>query len=390
MAQATPSRCISPRRRCARRAGDLRRAAGGELDPSRARRRLARRAQPRLSVNRRADDQRHERGAADADRRADRRTTWARAAAPTCASAGARRRCRASPRRRRASPRATGGTRSTQLGITRQHRPGDDGRHVVVGRPHRERQRRVRRDRRARALQAGPHQRRPAFFQHAHSVGDASPARGFNLYGLSLNYADPAAAFPRVSGSAQLRTGDGAGVSLTLGALGAISPDISLFALVNDARAAGSNQSDERVGLAWRPSRSDNGVTLLQYERQDGTSTLNNTQSGVLSLEQVLRVRDRTTLVGRYAYKLNGDSTYAAQQLARGAARRPDDRLAARRRRRSAPRRHPRDRRRARDRVRRREPACAWATRRDWASATTSARRPIRRLRRRRRAAAST
>jgi hypothetical protein len=32
----------------------------------------------------------------------------------------------------------------------------------------------------------------------------------------------------------------------------------------------------------------------------------------VLSLEQVLRVRSRTEIVGRYAYKLDGDSYYAA------------------------------------------------------------------------------
>jgi hypothetical protein len=35
-------------------------------------------------------------------------------------------------------------------------------------------------------------------------------------------------------------------------------------------------------------------------------------------LEQVLRVRERTTLVGRYAYKLNGDSAYAASSSLAG------------------------------------------------------------------------
>jgi hypothetical protein len=53
-------------------------------------------------------------------------------------------------------------------------------------------------------------------------------------------------------------------------------------------------------------------VTLLQYEQQNGTSSFNNTQTGVISLEQVLRVRTRTEFVGRYAYKLDGDSYYAA------------------------------------------------------------------------------
>jgi len=149
-----------------------------------------------------------------------------------------------------------------------------------------------------------------AFYQHATAAGTSSDG-GFDLYGVSLSYADPANKF-RASGSTQLRTGSGSGVSISLAAVGALGQDFSLFASVNDARAGGSNQSDERVGLAWRPSRSDNGVTLLEYDRSDGTSVLTNTQSGVISLEQVLRVRTRTELVARYAYKLDGDSYYAA------------------------------------------------------------------------------
>lgn len=149
-----------------------------------------------------------------------------------------------------------------------------------------------------------------AFFQHATATGTTTGG-GFDLYGLSLSYADPANKF-RASGSAQMRTGSGAGVSLSLAAVGAISPDFSLFASINDARSLGGNQADERVGLAWRPSRNDAGVTLLEYDRRDGTGPLTNTQSGVVSLEQVLRVRSRTELVGRFAYKVDGDSYYAA------------------------------------------------------------------------------
>ncbi|HEV2738430.1 MAG TPA: hypothetical protein VGU66_07625 [Candidatus Elarobacter sp.] len=149
-----------------------------------------------------------------------------------------------------------------------------------------------------------------AFYQHATAAGTTTGG-GFDLYGVSLGYADPANKF-RASGSTQLRTGSGSGVSISLAAIGSLGQDFSLFASVNDARAPGSNQSDERVGLAWRPSRNDNGVTLLEYDRRDGTSALTNTQSGVVSLEQVLRVRTRTELVGRYAYKLDGDSYYAA------------------------------------------------------------------------------
>ncbi len=115
-----------------------------------------------------------------------------------------------------------------------------------------------------------------------------------------------------------MRTGNGAGVSISMAAAGALSPEISAFASVNDARAAGADQADERVGLAWRPSRSDIGVTLLQFERTDGTAVLDNTEGGVLSLEQVLRVRERTEVVARYAYKVDGDSYYAARSSLAG------------------------------------------------------------------------
>ncbi|MBV8368228.1 MAG: hypothetical protein JO036_04760 [Candidatus Eremiobacteraeota bacterium] len=210
----------------------------------------------------------------------------------------------------------SGGTRSTQFGITRNlgpattlesswsidHTANGDDVYAAMGARERFKLGRTSGD---------------LTFQHANAVGENAANAGFNLYGMSLNYADPSQRF-RASASGQFRTGNDAGVSLTLGATGALSPDLSLFALINDARAIGSNESDERAGLAWRPSRSDKGVTLLQYERQDGTSTLNNTQSGVLSLEQVLRVRERTTLVGRYAYKLNGDSQYAASSSLAG------------------------------------------------------------------------
>ena len=154
-----------------------------------------------------------------------------------------------------------------------------------------------------------------AFFQHATATG--ANGGGFDLYGLSLSYADPAARF-RASGSTQLRTGNGSGVSISLAAVGALSPDVSVFASVNDARSAGNNQSDERVGLAWRPSHSDAGVTLMQFQRTDGSAVLTNTQSGVLSLEQVLHVRSRTELVARYAYKTDGDSYYAAHSSLAG------------------------------------------------------------------------
>ena len=209
---------------------------------------------------------------------------------------------------------ATGGTHATELGFARRlgnatsfdtsylidHGASGDDMYATMG---------------VREKLSFGRTRGDAFFQHATAVGQN--AGGFDLYGLSLTYADPANKF-RASGSSQLRTGNGGGVSITLAAAGSLSPDFSVFASVNDARAAGSHQSDERVGLAWRPSRSDVGVTLLQYQRSDGNTGLTSTQSGVLSLEQVLRVRSRTEIVGRYAYKIDGDSYYAAHSSLAG------------------------------------------------------------------------
>jgi hypothetical protein len=179
-----------------------------------------------------------------------------------------------------------------------------------------------------------------AFVQHATAIGDTGSTSsgtaattsttgtaaagntvdnsgGFDLYGASLSYANPANTF-RASGSAQLRTGSGAGVSISLAATGALSPEIAAFASINDARDAGADQADERVGLAWRPSRSDVGVTLLQFERTDGTAVIDNTEGGVLSLEQVLRAGARTEFVARYAYKVDGDAFYAARSSLAG------------------------------------------------------------------------
>ena len=68
-----------------------------------------------------------------------------------------------------------------------------------------------------------------AFVQHASAIGVTGG--GFDLYGVSLTYADPKNKF-RASGSTQMRTGNGAGVSVTLAAVGAISPDLSAFASV--------------------------------------------------------------------------------------------------------------------------------------------------------------
>jgi hypothetical protein len=157
-----------------------------------------------------------------------------------------------------------------------------------------------------------------AFVQDGTANNYNTSGGGFDVYGLALSYADPSNRL-RISGSEQMRTGNGAGFSDTLGAAGALTPDLSLFASLNDARAAGTDEGDDKVGLAWRPSQSDDGVTLLQYERQTGSGSYNATDEGaVLSLEQVVRLRRRTELIARYAYKVDGDSLYAAHSSLAG------------------------------------------------------------------------
>ncbi|HTW82998.1 MAG TPA: hypothetical protein VMD91_02885 [Candidatus Sulfotelmatobacter sp.] len=151
-----------------------------------------------------------------------------------------------------------------------------------------------------------------AFIQDGTASGYDSSSGGFDVYGLSLSYADPSNRL-RVSGSSQLRTGNGAGFSDTLGAAGALTQDLSVFAALTDARSDGNGESDDKVGLAWRPAQSDDGVTLFQYERQTGTGTYDgNDEGAVLSLEQVVRLRRRTEVTARYAYKLDGDQFYEA------------------------------------------------------------------------------
>jgi len=154
-----------------------------------------------------------------------------------------------------------------------------------------------------------------AFFQHGTSVGTSSGE--FDVYGTSLTYGDAGGKF-RASEQTELRTGAAGGFSLNLGAAGAMTPDLTLLASMNDSTAAGIVSSDDRVGLAWRPAQSDAGATLLQYDRQAGDGSADGTDSGVLSVEQVVRVSRRTEVVERFAYKLDGDKQYEARSSLAG------------------------------------------------------------------------
>jgi hypothetical protein len=144
--------------------------------------------------------------------------------------------------------------------------------------------------------------------QHATGIGQGMS--GFNVYGFDFTYNT---AHMRASESYQLRTGSTSGATLVLGAAGAISPDFSLLAAVNDSNAGGIATDDSRVGIAFRPSQDDRASTLLQYEAQVSNSTQLGTRTQVLSLDSIVRPTNALEVSGRYAYKLDGDAYYPAQ-----------------------------------------------------------------------------
>lgn len=140
------------------------------------------------------------------------------------------------------------------------------------------------------------------------ATGDAQS--GFTTYSGSLDYR-PSDRL-KVAASVQDRTGSGSGLTLFAAASGAINDDLSIFGNVNRSTGAGVASSDDRIGLAWRPSQSERGVTLFGYRSTSGLSALGG-QSGVLSIDQLYRPTNRLELAGRYAYKLDGDSYFAAK-----------------------------------------------------------------------------
>ncbi len=148
------------------------------------------------------------------------------------------------------------------------------------------------------------------FMQHASAVG--ANVAGYNIYGFSATYGD---AGERLRGttSYQLRTGQSPGSTLLLGVAGALSPDISVLAAANYSGAYGTSYDDARLGLAWRPSQNERGVTLLSYEQKSGSLLPLPTRADTLSLEQLYRPTHRLELAARYAYKLDGDTYYPAQ-----------------------------------------------------------------------------
>jgi hypothetical protein len=148
-------------------------------------------------------------------------------------------------------------------------------------------------------------------YQHGSDIAGVDNGTGFNVYRTALTYAQPNGRL-RASGSYELRTGTTPGSTLLLGAAGALSPTLSLLGSIDSDHSASNNDDVMKVGLAYRPVTNDRGVTLLDYERNDGQSTTG-AKTDTISIEHLMRPTSRLELAGRYAYKLDGDSYYAAR-----------------------------------------------------------------------------
>jgi hypothetical protein len=144
--------------------------------------------------------------------------------------------------------------------------------------------------------------------QHAASIG--SSGGSFDLYGLSLAYA--AGSRFRATTNYQLRTGSSDGYTLDVGAVGALSDNVSAVVSSQNSSTAGYNNVDDRVSFAYRPSLNDRAVTIVGFEAQDGNVSALGEHTQLLSLEELYRPDRMLEIAGRYAYKLDGDSYYPA------------------------------------------------------------------------------
>jgi hypothetical protein len=145
--------------------------------------------------------------------------------------------------------------------------------------------------------------------QHAASIGANGGA--FDLYGLTLAYA--VGSRFRATTDYQLRTGNASGYTLTVGAAGALSDNVSMFVTSNNSTTAGYSNVDDQFSLAYRPSLNDRAVTLFGYQAIDGDVSNLGDHTQLLSLEELYRPDHLLEIAGRYAYKLDGDAYYPAR-----------------------------------------------------------------------------
>jgi hypothetical protein len=130
----------------------------------------------------------------------------------------------------------------------------------------------------------------------------------FVALGASLSYSENTF---HATGQAQLRTGYNAGTTFQFGAVGPISPAVSLFGSYTGSYTDFVIDSEGLFGLSYRPTQSDRYVTLVSLDSQH--SNLTNYDAYVTNVAQVqelYRPSTRTEFAGSLAYKLNGDAYF--------------------------------------------------------------------------------
>jgi len=143
--------------------------------------------------------------------------------------------------------------------------------------------------------------------EKANAVGTG--LSGFNVYDVSMGYTNTAF---KATSAYELRTGSLPGSTLSLGAVGALSDNLSLIGSMADADTVGFSTNQDRVSLAYRPLYNDDAVTLFGYERESGNDVALGEHTETLSLEHLQRPKRTLVIAGRAAYKLDGDPYYAA------------------------------------------------------------------------------
>lgn len=146
-----------------------------------------------------------------------------------------------------------------------------------------------------------------AFLQNAGAV--SSTLGGFSVYGTQLGYTDGRRF--RSSFSLQNRTGLGGGATFALALAGRVTSTISAVGTLQRAFSANAMEIQDRLSIARRSLSNDRFITLVNYTRTNATG-LTDGINDVISSEELWRVSERDQLAGRYAYKLSGDSFFAA------------------------------------------------------------------------------
>ncbi|HEV3154108.1 MAG TPA: hypothetical protein VGZ02_09925 [Candidatus Baltobacteraceae bacterium] len=158
-------------------------------------------------------------------------------------------------------------------------------------------------------MKLSPHVAGNFFLQSANATGTG--AGGFTVSGFSLAYTNN----DRVRGGLafQTRGGYGGGDTINAGLAGAISPNVSAVAAVQQATANGVTSADDRFSLAYRPDQNDRFISLLGWDRLSGTGALAiGAATNVVSFEEFWRPGAGVEVAGRAAYKLDGDGAYVA------------------------------------------------------------------------------